>query len=72
MLWSYILAGLGVLSIYLTGKKLKAGWLVGLANSGLWIVYGLLTQQYGFLVSAIVFIYVQYKNYVAWAKEERE
>ena len=72
MLWSYILAGLGVLSIYLTGKKLKSGWLVGLANSGLWILYGLLTQQYGFLVSAIVFIYVQYKNYVAWSKEERE
>jgi nicotinamide riboside transporter PnuC len=72
MLWSYILAGLGVLSIYLTGKKLKSGWLVGLANSGLWIVYGLLTQQYGFLVSAIVFIYVQYRNYAAWAKEERE
>jgi len=72
MLWSYILAGLGVLSIYLTGKKLKSGWLVGLANSGLWIVYGLLTQQYGFLVSAIVFIYVQYRNYAAWAKEERQ
>ena len=66
------MAGLGVLSIYLTGKKLKSGWLVGLANSGLWIVYGLLTQQYGFLVSAIVFIYVQYRNYAAWAKEERQ
>jgi nicotinamide riboside transporter PnuC len=71
MLWSYILAGLGVLSLYLTGKKLKSGWVVGLVNSGLWIVYGVTTQQYGFIVSAFVFIAVQYKNYVAWDREEK-
>jgi nicotinamide riboside transporter PnuC len=69
-MWSYTLAGLGVLSLYLTGKKLKSGWVVGLANSGLWIIYGLTTDQYGFIVSAFVFIAVQYKNYVAWAREE--
>jgi hypothetical protein len=72
MLWSYTLAGLGVVSLYLTGKKLKSGWVVGLANSALWIVYGLVTEQYGFIISAFVFIGVQYKNYLAWAKEERE
>ena len=71
MLWSYLLAGLGVLSLYLTGKKLKSGWVVGLVNSGLWIVYGLTTEQYGFIVSAFVFIAVQYKNYVAWDREEK-
>ena len=72
MLWSYLLAGLGVLSLYLTGKKLKSGWLVGLGNSLLWILYGWTTNQYGFILSALVFLAVQYKNYLAWAKEERE
>jgi nicotinamide riboside transporter PnuC len=72
MLWSYLLAGLGVLSLYLTGKKLKSGWLIGLANSFLWIIYGLTTHQYGFIVSALVFLAVQYKNYIAWSQEERE
>ena len=71
MIWSYLLAGLGVLSLYLTGKKLKSGWVVGLVNSGLWIVYGLTTEQYGFIVSAFVFIAVQYKNYLAWDREEK-
>ena len=71
MMWSYTLAGLGVLSLYLTGKKLKSGWVVGLINSGLWIIYGLTTEQYGFIVSAFVFIAVQYKNYVAWDREEK-
>ena len=70
-MWSYLLAGLGVLSLYLTGKKLKSGWVVGLVNSGLWIVYGLTTEQYGFIVSAFVFIAVQYKNYLAWDREEK-
>ena len=71
-MWSYTLAGLGVLSLYLTGKKLKSGWIVGLVNSGLWIIYGWTTNQYGFILSALVFIAVQYKNYLAWAREERE
>ena len=71
MLWSFILAGLGVLSLYLTGKKMKSGWVVGLANSCLWIVYGLSFEQYGFLISAVVFIAVQLKNYLNWSEEER-
>ena len=68
-MWSYTLAGLGVLSLYLTGKKLKSGWIVGLVNSGLWIIYGWTTNQYGFILSALVFIAVQYKNYLAWDRE---
>ena len=71
MMWSYLLAGLGVLSLYLTGKKLKSGWVVGLVNSGLWIIYGLTSNQYGFILSAVVFIVVQYKNYLAWDREEK-
>ena len=71
MLWSYVLAGLGILSIYLTGKKLKSGWVVGLVNSGLWIVYGVTSQQFGFVASAVVFIAVQAKNYLEWSGEER-
>jgi nicotinamide riboside transporter PnuC len=71
MLWSYLLAGLGILSIYLTGRKLKSGWVVGLINSALWITYGLTSEQYGFVISALVFIGVQLKNYLNWAEEER-
>ncbi len=71
MLWSYTLAALGVISLYLTGKKLKSGWVVGIVNSGLWIAYGVTTEQYGFIASAIVFITVQARNYQTWTAEER-
>ena len=71
MVWSYVLAGLGVLSLYLTGKKLKSGWVVGIINSGLWMTYAVVTNQLGFLLSAFVFVAVQIKNYLQWAKEEK-
>jgi len=70
MLWSYTLAGLGVLSLYLTGKKKKSGWLVGLVNSALWIIYAVITNQLGFLLSALVFIWVQSKNYLQWRRDD--
>jgi nicotinamide riboside transporter PnuC len=71
VLWSYVLAGLGILSLYLTGKKMKSGWIVGLINSGLWIVYGITSNQFGFIISAVFFIAVQLKNYLSWRKEEK-
>ena len=71
MLWSFVLASLGLLSLYLTGKKMKSGWVVGLANSFLWIVYGISSKQYGFIVSAFVFIAVQLNNYINWSEQER-
>ena len=68
MIWSYILSGLGIISLILTGRKLAVGWLVGLFNSGLWIIYALTSQNYGFIISSIVFITVQIRNYRAWTK----
>lgn len=70
MIWSYILAFGGILQIWLTGKKLKIGWIVGLATSILWLIFGLTTNQYGFIISAVFFGYVHIKNYIAWSKNE--
>jgi nicotinamide riboside transporter PnuC len=69
-IWSFVLSGLGVVSLYLTGKKLAVGWLVGLFNTALWVIYALTTAQYGFLVSSAVFTVVQVKNYLEWTKKE--
>jgi hypothetical protein len=65
-LWSFVLAGLGILQIYLTGKKLRIGWIVGLLTSLLWLIFGVVTEQYGFIISAFVFGYFHLKNWVAW------
>lgn len=66
-LWSFALAGLGILQIWLTGKQLRIGWVVGMVTSALWFAYGYATGQYGFLISAIVFGAIHFKNWRAWS-----
>jgi len=66
-LWSFALAGLGIAQIVLTGRKLRIGWVVGMATSALWFVYGLATEQYGFLISAMVFGMIHYRNWRSWS-----
>jgi nicotinamide riboside transporter PnuC len=67
--WSFALAGLGILQIHLTGKKRRIGWIVGLFTSALWLIYGATTEQYGFIISALVFGWFHWKNWVAWRAE---
>lgn len=68
MIWSFILSGIAVLSLYLTGKKNPIGWLVGLFNSALWVVYAIVSEQYGFMLSTVFFVIVQIKSYREWTQ----
>lgn len=51
MIWSFALAAIGIFGLWLAGKQIRAGWLIGLAAQVLWIIYALLTRQYGFIIS---------------------
>ena len=53
MMWSWILAVIGVAGIYFVGRKDKWGWFVLLFNECLWMTYAIVTNQYGFIFSAI-------------------
>jgi len=64
------LAILGVSGMYFVGKKTVWGWLVLLANEVIWVVYALVTQQYGFIVMAIAYAFVYIKSYFEWRKAE--
>jgi len=68
-LWSWALAVVGVVGIYFVGKKTLWGWFVLLFNEILWIVYAVVTQQYGFIVSAIAYAAVYVKSYLHWKKD---
>jgi nicotinamide riboside transporter PnuC len=67
-LWSFALAGLGMAQIWLTGRKQRIGWLVGLATSCTWVVFALVSQQYGFIISSLFFGTLHIKNWIAWGK----
>jgi hypothetical protein len=67
--WSYVLAAVGVTGIFFVGRKTIWGWWVLLFNEALWIAYALITNQYGFILSAIAYAAVYIRSYVHWSKE---
>jgi hypothetical protein len=70
--WSWLLAAGGILGIYLAGRKLSVGWLVGLGMQVLWLAYAVATRQWGFLFTAVAYGTVYGKNWLAWRREARE
>ncbi len=69
MMWSYVLAAIGVTGIFFVGRKTIWGWFVLLFNEVLWIAYALITNQYGFILSAIAYAIVYIKSYLLWRRE---
>jgi hypothetical protein len=67
--WSWILAVIGVAGIYFVGKKTLWGWFVLLFNELIWIIYAVITEQYGFIVSAIAYAAVYIKSYLHWKED---
>lgn len=69
MLWSYILAVVGLGGFWLAGKKVWWAWYINVAAQALWATYAVVTDQYGFLLGAAVYTVVFTKNAVAWTKD---
>jgi hypothetical protein len=66
--WSFALAGLGLVQLWLAGSKLRFNSVIGGFTSVVWFAYGVVFEQWGFLVSALVFFVVHVRNYVRWSK----
>lgn len=69
MIWSVVLAAIGVFGLYLTTRKMAAGYAVGAAVQVLWITYAIVTAQYGFIFSALAFGGVNLWGYYQWKTE---
>jgi hypothetical protein len=53
--------------MWLVGRNVALGWVVAILNETLWIVYGILSYQYGFILGGLIYIVVFYKNYRKWS-----
>lgn len=67
-LWSWGLAAVGVTGVYLTTKKLYAGYVVGVLVQALWLAYSFSTKQYGFIFSALAFGWVNALGWYRWTR----
>jgi nicotinamide riboside transporter PnuC len=70
--WSWILAVGGITAMWLVGQHNKLGWLIGAALQVVWFVFAVITHQYGFIATAIVYSFVYARNWYRWRRLERD
>lgn len=71
--WSWLLTFTGVTTFFLAGKKIWWAWYVGLfINQPIWLVYGIISHQWGFIASTLFYTAVYSKNAWAWTIEHLE
>jgi len=56
----------------MTGRRHWWAWLILLFNETLWIVYGFVTKQHGFIAAAVIYGSVYIFNARKWAKSSRD
>ncbi|GAA2237804.1 hypothetical protein GCM10010401_07520 [Rarobacter faecitabidus] len=69
MLWSYALAAVGITGIWLAGRRSFWGWALGVAAQALWIIYAVVTGQYGFILSALAYAAIYARNWFSWSRK---
>lgn len=69
--WSILLTTVGVLGIWLAGRRSMWGWAVGLGAQLLWIAYAVATKQWGFIASAVAYGFVYARNFYRWHVENQ-
>lgn len=67
--WSYLLTAIGVTGLWFAGNKSTYGWMIGIGVQVLWVAYALSSAQYGFLLSAVAYGYMNIRNLIKWKKE---
>lgn len=71
VLWlSWILAILSLIGMWNVGKYRLWAWIYLGVLEILWTVYGILTEQYGFLLLTVGYITIYTINYKRWKKNQ--
>lgn len=69
MIWSFILTAIGILGLWLTTRKSRWGFAIGVLAQVLWFSYAMVTRQYGFVLSASLFGVLYGRGWWKWSKE---
>jgi len=69
---SLVMAAAGCLGLFLAGKGKWQGWAIGLAVQSVWMVFAIITEAYGLIITAIMYAVVYGRNLIKWYKERDE
>lgn len=68
--WSWTFAAVGILGMILVGRRLLVGWVVLALLQVVYLVYGVGTEQPGFVASSLVYFGVHVYNLRKWYREK--
>lgn len=68
---SYILTPPGLIGMWLVGRKMTSGWIMSLVTQALWLVYAVITRQWGFVPAVAGYSFVYQKNLRSWIRADR-
>lgn len=66
------MAVFGIATIFYAGRNKWWAWTIGIFTETLWIIYSVVTEQYGFIVASFAYIAVYLKNTRAWRNNDLE
>jgi hypothetical protein len=72
LVWSIALSVIGLGGLYLVGNKSQVGFVIGLSVQVLWIIFALVTYQWGFILSALGYGAMNLRNLLKWRAEKRK
>ena len=64
--FSWVLATVGVTGMVIAGRNIWWGWALNLGNELLWIIFAVVTKQYGFILMAVGYGAVYAHNAHNW------
>lgn len=70
--WSALLTPFGLLGMYISGRKIKWGWLLGMGTQVLWVGYAIDTKGYFFIIGSMGYFSIYLKNFVAWYRADKK
>lgn len=65
----WVVSAVGILGFHLAGKKIWWCWYVNVANQVLWVIFALVTDQLGFLVSTLFYLPLFANNARKWTQD---
>jgi hypothetical protein len=63
---SWVLTGIALFSTWLLTHHRRSGWAIGVGMQVLWAIYAVVTHQWGFLVGAAFFGWLDVQGWRRW------
>ena len=64
--WSWIAAGASIAGLWISGTNPRSGWVYGIVCQGVWVAYGLATEQPGMIALSVAFVIIYIRNLRRW------